>query len=505
VVLIKLPHTTSTPKRPSMTLAYLNTPEISFYSEAKKQFSNMLSHLVSDNCKSKEHADIEKYIQGEGFELLRCLFQGYLSQLGSEQIIKTSVFNAQGKSLSNVKKKTSRQLTTLFGEVTVSRVRYASPNEKSVFPLDKKLNLAKRKFSDGITQRVAIEASKNSFDDTVDSINTTTGATLAKRQTLQLVQEVAQDFDDYYLTNRYVEPEKSQGILVLSFDGKGVVVRPDSLRECTAKAAKRSKKLNSRLSQGEKKDRKRMAQVATVYSALPDVRSPDLIMKNEKSNVSKLPYSKRNKRVWASIENSAEFVIEDAFKEALQRDPEQKREWVVLIDGHPHQLKLIEKVMKSLNVKATIIMDFIHVLEYLWKAGWCFFKKGDPKVEEWIAMNALKILNGKCNQVAKGIRIKATKNKIEKREAVDTCAKYLLKNKSRFCYKDALDKGFPIASGVIEGACRHIINDRLDVTGARWSLKGAEAILRLRSLRSSGDFEKYWDHYKAKEKLRNYG
>jgi len=163
---------------------------------------------------------------------------------------------------------------------------------------------------------------------------------------------------------------------VLQFDGKGIVVRPDSLRECTAKAAKRSKKLNSRLSQGEKKDRKRMAQVATVYSAIPDIRSPDLIMNNEKSNVSKLPYSKRNKRVWASIENSAEFVIEDAFKEALQRDPEQKREWVVLIDGHPHQLKLIEKVMKSLNVKATIIMDFIHVLEYLWKAGWSFFKKG---------------------------------------------------------------------------------------------------------------------------------
>ena len=81
----------------------------------------------------------------------------------------------------------------------------------------------------------------------------------------------------------------------------------------------------------------------------------------------------------------------------------------------------------------------------------------------------------------------------------------MLKNKSRFCYKDALDKGFPIASGVIEGACRHIINDRLDVTGARWSLKGAEAILRLRSLRSSGDFEKYWEHYKAQEKLRNYG
>jgi len=80
------------------------------------------------------------------------LFQGYLSLLESQQTIKTSVLNAQGKSLSNVKKKTSRQLTTLFGEVTLSRIRYASSNEKSIFPLDKQLNLAKRKFSDGIAQ-----------------------------------------------------------------------------------------------------------------------------------------------------------------------------------------------------------------------------------------------------------------------------------------------------------------------------------------------------------------
>jgi len=69
----------------------------------------------------------------------------------------------------------------------------------------------------------------------------------------------------------------------------------------------------------------------------------------------------------------------------------------------------------------------------------------------------------------------------------------------------ALEQGFPIASGVIEGACRHIINDRLDVTGARWSLQGAEAILRLRSLKSNGDFDEYWEHYKIQEKQRNYG
>ncbi|VAW82136.1 FIG00666800: hypothetical protein, partial [hydrothermal vent metagenome] len=148
--------------------------------------------------------------------------------------------------------------------------------------------------------------------------------------------------------------------------------------------------------------------------------------------------------------------------------------------------------MKRLDVKATLVMDFIHVLEYLWKAAWCFFDKGDETVEQWIADRAVNLLNGQCSQVAKGLRSSATKRKISDRDAVDKCANYLLKNKTRLQYGEALASGFPIASGVIEGACRHLINDRLDITGARWSLEGAESILKLRSLKSSGDFESYW-------------
>ncbi len=282
-------------------------------------------------------------------------------------------------------------------------------------------------------------------------------------------------------------------------------MRPESLRECTKKAAQKSKKLKSRLSQGEKKDRKRMAQVAAVYTVQPHIRTAESIMRpSEEDNVVPFRTPVRNKRVWASVERKAEWVIEEAFQEALQRDPEQKRQWVILIDGLPYQIKPIKKVMKQLNVKATIIMDFIHVLEYLWKAAWCFFDKGDEAVEEWIAEKSVRILKGQCSQVAKGLRISATKGKITDRENIDKCADYLLKNKERLQYGKALGSGFPIATGVIEGACRYLINDRLDITGARWSLQGAEAVLKLRSLKSSGDFEDYWKFYKKMSKKRNY-
>lgn len=467
----------------------------------------MIDQLQSDNYRDNEHGDIEQYIQKEGFEVLRCLFQGYLDLKAASEKTISNVYNAQGIHLSHTKHATTRKLTTLFGDVIVKRKSYSQRLQKSVFPLDAQLNLPSDRYSDGIRHRVAIEARKSSYDEAVESINLTTGGYIQKRQSLQLAQDVAQDFDKYYLQNRYLNAEQTDNLLVLTFDGKGIVMRPAGLRECTKKAALKSKKLNSRLSAGEKKDRKRMAQVAAVYTALPHVRTPESIMKIEKenNNVQFLKPSERNKRVWASIENTAESVIEAGFLEALQRDPTQQRDWIVLVDGHPHQIRLINRVMKKHNVKATIVMDFIHVLEYVWKAAWCFYEKGDDKVEAWVEKNALKILHGHSNQVAKGMRISATKLCLSKRDNIDNCADYLLKNKLRLQYGEALKKGYPIASGVIEGACRHLINDRLDITGARWSLKGAEAILKLRSLKSSGDFDDYWLFHKMQSSQRIYG
>ena len=107
----------------------------------------------------------------------------------------------------------------------------------------------------------------------------------------------------------------------------------------------------------------------------------------------------RNKRVWASLERESEDVIRETFEEALRRDPERKRQWVIVVDGHPYQLKLISRVMKQKQVQAVIVMDFIHVLEYLWKAGHCLHETGDEAVENWMAERALKVLRGQSDRV----------------------------------------------------------------------------------------------------------
>ena len=487
-----------------MTPAYVNSLDFSFFSEASQHLELMITHLSSDLPLTQEHGVIEQYIHHEGHELLRRLLQAHLKLRASQENRQDNIVNQQGKRLTHYREKTKTTLTSLFGDVTVLRKGYCQRKTTSEYPLDGELNLTKDQFSDGLRLHVAAQINHCAYDHVVEHISHTTGGKIAKRQCMSLVQDMAQDFDTYYLKNRYNTPEPTNDLLVLTFDGKGIVMRPNSLRECTKKKAKQSQKLNSRLSAGEKKDRKRMAQVASVYTVLPHYRSAESIMKCDENNVHTIRAPARNKRVWASVEQEAKQVILDGFKEALQRDPQQERQWVVVIDGQPAQRKMIEKTAQQLNVNVTIVLDFIHVLEYLWKAAWCFFDKGDEAVEAWISKYAIKLLKGDCSQVAKGLRQSATKRKLTKRDAVDSCARYLLNNKKRLRYDEALVEGFPIASGIIEGACRHLINDRLDITGARWGLKGAEAILKLRSLKSSGDFDEYWDFHKQQSKKRLY-
>jgi hypothetical protein len=205
------------------------------------------------------------------------------------------------------------------------------------------------------------------------------------------------------------------------------------------------------------------------------------------------------------LEREPEDVIQDMFQEALWRDPEMKRPWAILVDGGEKQLDLVLGLIRRYRPDVSLILDFIHVLEYLWKAAYGFHAVGSVESENWVAERALKILQGEAADVAHGLRQGATLHQLssDKRKAVDKCADYLEKYRPMLEYDQYLSEGLPVATGVIEGACRHLIKDRMDRTGARWRLKRAEAVLRIRSLRSSGDFDAYWTFHQTREHQRN--
>ena len=285
----------------------------------------------------------------------------------------------------------------------------------------------------------------------------------------------------------------------------------DDLREITKeKAKKQNKKLETRLSPGEKKNSKRMATVASVYSIAPFVRKPEDFKKELYSIkiIDEVPRPKPlAKRVWASVAKSPEEITEEMYAEALKRDPKRQKQWVALVDGDPRQISRIKSEAKANEISITIICDIIHVIEYLWKAAWAFFTKNNPKeAEEWVNERFIAILEGKSSSVAAGIRRSATNRKLNKsdRTAIDKCCDYFLNKAPYLKYNKYLAQGFPIATGVIEGACRHLIKDRMDITGARWRLESAEAVLKLRSLKASGDFTDYWAFHEEQEFIRNH-
>jgi hypothetical protein len=164
------------------------------------------------------------------------------------------------------------------------------------------------------------------------------------------------------------------------------------MRQETAKRAaeRESRKLKTRLSQGEMRNRKRIATVAAVYSIERQVRMPESVMGVDSEEDAPKPRA-RNKRVWASVERPQKQVTEEVFQEARRRDPEGKRPWVMLVDGHEGQLEDIHAAIERHGVEVTLILDFIHVLEYLWKAAWCFFIPGCQETEAWVGERALQI------------------------------------------------------------------------------------------------------------------
>ncbi|MBK7956466.1 MAG: ISKra4 family transposase [Candidatus Accumulibacter sp.] len=490
---------------------------------AREQFEKLMGELRSDSARILEHGEVESLIAREGYELLRRLMQGYLDQRAAAEERCEVVTGADGAERRHCRAR-SRSLATVFGEVTVRRLGYSGARLKSVFPLDAALNLPPNQYSQGMRRKVGLEVAKGSFEEAVKAIQEGTGAEVPKRQAEELSRAISVDFDEFYArpavedARRPVEeasaPEEEAGtpevdssdLLVMSTDGKGIVVRKQDLREATRKKAEATThKLKARLSKGEKRNRKRMATVASVYEVAPHLRTAEQIMGQDESTAPKRP-KVQNKRVWASLRQTPAEVIEEMFAEAERRDPKHERRWLVLVDGQEAQQREVEVAIARHRTDVVVIQDFVHVLEYLWKAAYCFHADGTQEAETWVLERAYALLQGKVSDVAAGMRRSATRQGIsqEARAPVDKCADYLLKNKERFDYATALANGWPIATGIIEGACRHLVKDRMDLTGARWSLDGAEAVLRLRSLRASGDFEEYMAFHHRQERQRNY-
>lgn len=474
------------------------------FTASRERFESVLGFLRGTEAAALSHAELETRLDTDGRALLRQLFSDHL-ELRALRERRVQVVDADGSVRGRVEHGHTRVLATMFGEVGVARLAYRSPGQPNLHPADAGLNLPEQRHSHGLRRLAAIESSRGSFDDAVQAIERATGQQLGKRQTEKLAGRTAVDFDAFY-AQRKPPPGATDDVLVLTCDGKGVVMRPDALRPATATAAaKATPKLATRLSKGEKRNRKRMAEVGGVYDVTPIGRTvTDILPSNDENHVDTPGPTAVNKWLIASVVDDTATVISQVFAEADRRDPTHRRPTIALVDGNSHQIERIEAEAKARSIEVTIIIDLIHVLEYLWKAAWCFHDEGNPAAEAWIRDKATAVLGGQARQVAATIRRQATRQRLgaTKRKGADSCANYLTSKSPYLDYPTALERGWPIATGIIEGACRHLVKDRMDLTGARWGLDGAETILKLRALRINGDWNEYWDYHLTQEQQR---
>lgn len=482
-----------------------------FFHSSFEQFYALTDCLKSPQARAMDFSDLEKKIELESRELKRRLLQDHLNSRGSGDV-GDSVSGSDDVKRPH-RRERERGVTSLFGEVRVERLGYSAHGASSLFPKDAILNLPEDSFSHGVRRAVAIEASRGSFDEVRASLERATGLEIGKRQAEELSRKAAQDFYAFYeqgCTAETIGAVKALPLQILSVDSKGIVMRHEDLREATRiKAEGAEHKLSKRISRGEKRNAKRMATVAALYSIDEFVRRPEQIT-GGLAAVAPLGLMKPPrpvaKRVWASLEREQDQVIDDLIAAAIERDPQRRKQWVCLVDGDRKQLRRLRRSAKKQGARITLVLDIIHVIEYLWKAARVFHEETSRDCEDWVTKRLLEILRGKSSHVAAGIRRSATLRGLSsiQRKPVDTCAGYLLNNAPYLRYQEYLAAGFPIATGVIEGACRHLIKDRMDLTGARWSLEGAEAVLKLRSLRSSDDFDDYWTFHERQEHTRNH-
>ena len=453
-----------------------------------EQFASMLSWAARD-AGSADHGDREAEIAMSGRELQRQLLEAtFTINAGCEERVE-QVTSAAGIRHGTVEKGHDRGVISIFGPVRATRMAYRNRREANLYPADARWMLPDDPYSLGMRALVAYHLAEGGYGQAQDVIRARTGAKVGPAQLAQIAAELAAWTGDFY-EQRAAGAETglpASDVIMMQADGKGIAMLPEY-----------------RKSSGETDAAhpgiKKMAEVIAVADFTPAVREPEDIAAPPARRKAHPGPRARDKWVAASITDDIPAMIGKAYDHADLRDPLRVRQRVFLVDGNKQQITAIGDHARTRGLKVPVLIDFIHVAGYLGKAA-AALHPGDPQAAcEWADGQKLRVLHGRARAVAATLasvaaRARAKNSRLDLAD-VDKAVTYLANNHMHMRYDKALANGWPIATGMIEGACRFVIEDRFGITGARWSPDGAEAILKLRAVVINGDLDNYMNYYK---------
>ncbi len=400
-----------------------------------------------------------------------------------------------------------RRYVSIFGAFALRRTCYGSREGQKIefVPLDNRLQLPESPFSYVLQdwdQALCVEQAFGQARTTVARIlNLQQSVDSLERMNAQMAEHVTAFREDRPRPDPATEGE----VLVTSADGKGIVMRRPAA--APAPAAHRSK--------GDKASQKRMATVGTAYTVDRHVRTPaEVVAALFRDGPAPATRPRPcHKRVWASLpradeggqaQTSQAIVYRWLLNEVAERNPGLEKEMVHLGDGQEALWQARQAHLPGRNT--TDILDLLHVTPRLWQAAHVFHPEGSAAAEAFARERILRVLQGKAASVVRGLRTLGTRRGLSgaRKKTLSRVCAYLGGNRGRMRYDVYLAKGYPIASGVIEGACRHLVRDRMERAGMHWAPDGAQAMLDVRSTYVNGDWEEYQAYRIRRETNRLY-
>jgi hypothetical protein len=470
------------------------------YCKAAKQFSKVLAAIEQGAERGDAVHEVEETTWFGLVEMGREMIAAYIQKQG-EEVARPKVIEHEGKQLHGLPERRVRPYVSAFGLTPFRRDVYAAreTQRQEVVPLDAKLGMPQGNTSYLLQKWSGTKCVKQSYQESRATLLEILGFAPSVNCLEDLVARAAEHAEVYFDEQEPVDPTTEAEILVATSDCKGVPMRhvdaPQTRRCDDVPRAKRK-----RLKKGEKNGQKRMARVGGVYSVAPFRRTADdvlnEILRKEKQEQRPKPRNKRlravlTRKVGGKDVNAKDVVFDWLAKEVRQRDSRERRTVVAIMDG---ETKLRD--LQELKIDRAIgILDIWQVTEYLWKLAHCFHPEGSAKAEWFVETYLRKLLEGKARRAIGGIRQMVTKGGLSKhrQEKAEQYLNYFADRCEYMKYDEYLAAGYPIGSGVVEGACRHLVKDRMEQTGMRWRIAGAQALLSLRAIYVNDD----WDTFHA--------
>lgn len=381
---------------------------------------------------------------------------------------------------------------SIFGKLKFERAYFYAWGGSGQCPLDEALSLPERCYSDLLMESAELLGAEEAYTKGLRVISRLLGLNVPELALETSVAEHSQAVKAYYHQKAAFPSAEEGPILVAQADGKGV---PLVRRELDGKV---------RRGKGDKKTQKKEAIATAVYTIEPYLRTPEEVVKAlfKKGEPAAERPAPCHKQIFASLKGK-EQALKRLATWVQRREGQHICQHVALTDG----AEPLQRQMLACLPGFPLVLDIIHAVEYLWKAGTALYGETDPYRAEWVEAQALQLLSSHTEQVIQWLEDKADSlvRNSQAARSLRGAANYFRRNLPYMDYAEYLRRGWPIGTGVIEGTCRHLVKDRMELSGMRWTIAGAGALLALRAVNENGDWEDFHQFRRARRHRELYG